>query len=398
MAAGGFGLAPTGFLDGRDAVPDGKKLKIMEEALVYRIVLTGGPCGGKSTAMSQITDRLQGFGFDVYRVPEAATIVLGGGVRISGVSSSQLIAIQSELMRVMIAMEDSFTRLAHATGRRSIVLCDRGTMDVSAYLPPESWSAMLNEVGWSLVALRDRRYEAVIHLVTAADGAEGFYTKANNAVRTESPSLARELDKKVRDAWIGHPHLRVVDNSTDFTGKIQRVVAAVCQVVGVPQPHEIERKFLIRPGASSHPVPVPFEEVEIEQTYLVSPDGREARVRRRGQNGSFSYTHTIKTQSASGDRVEIEKQIAARDYVALLAQADPTRQRVIKRRRVFLWENQYFEWDIYLSPRAGLEILEIEVEDIHAPITLPAFLLIDREVTTDLDFSNAKIALDPSPS
>ena len=93
--------------------------------------------------------------------------------------------------------------------------------------------------------------------------------------------------------------------------------------------------------------------------------------------------------------MEIEKQVTARDYVALLAQADPTRQRVIKRRRVFLWENQYFEWDIYLSPRTGLEILEIEVENIQAPITLPSFLPIDREVTTELDFSNAKIALDP---
>ena len=385
----------TNFADGRDAVPDGKQLKVMEEPTVYRIVLTGGPCGGKSTALSQITDRLRGFGFDVYCVPEAATLVLGGGVRISDVSSSQLIAIQSELMRVMMAMEDSFTRLAHATGRRSIIVCDRGAMDASVYLPAEGWSALLNENGWSLVALRDRRYEAVIHLVTAADGAEAFYTTANNPVRTESPSEARELDKKLRDAWIGHPHLRVVDNSTDFTIKIQRVVAAVCQVVGVPQPHEIERKFLIRPGASSHPVPVAFEEVEIEQTYLVSPDGREARVRRRGQNGSFSYTHTIKTQSTPGDRVEIEKQVTARDYVALLAQADPTRQRVIKRRRVFLWENQYFEWDIYLSPRTGLEILEIEVENIQAPITLPSFLPIDREVTTELDFSNAKIALDP---
>ena len=368
----------------------------MEKAPVHRIVLTGGPCGGKSTALSQITDRLQGFGFDVYCVPEAATLMFGGGgVRISGVSSSQCIAIQSELMRVMMAMEDSFTRLAHATGRRSIIVCDRGAMDPSAYLPTEGWSALLNENGWSPVALRDRRYEAVIHLVTAADGAEASYTKANNPTRTETPSEARVLDKKLRDAWIGHPHLRVVDNSTDFTVKIQRVVAAVCQVVGVPQPHEIERKFLVRPGASSHPVPVPFEEVEIEQTYLVSPDGREARVRQRGQNGSFSYTHTIKTQSTPGDRVEIEKQIGAREYVALLAQADPARRRVIKRRRVFLWENQYFEWDIYQSPRAGLEILELEVEDIKAPIRFPAFLAIEREVTAEPEFSNAKIALDP---
>jgi Tfp pilus assembly protein PilE len=34
--------------------------------------------------------------------------------------------------------------------------------------------------------LRDRRYEAVIHLVTAAQGAEEFFTNQNNEARYES--------------------------------------------------------------------------------------------------------------------------------------------------------------------------------------------------------------------
>ena len=32
--------------------------------------------------------------------------------------------------------------------------------------------------------LRDQRYDAVLHLVTAADGAQEFYTLANNQVLT----------------------------------------------------------------------------------------------------------------------------------------------------------------------------------------------------------------------
>ena len=34
--------------------------------------------------------------------------------------------------------------------------------------------------------MRDRRYEAVVHLVSAADGAEKFYSKENNEARYES--------------------------------------------------------------------------------------------------------------------------------------------------------------------------------------------------------------------
>src|SRR5262249_39781143 len=192
-----------------------------------------------------------------------------------------------------------------AAGRPALILCDRGAMDVSAYLPAEAWTALLNERDWTVVGLRDKRYEAVIHLVTAADGAEAFYTTENNAVRTETPAQARLLDQRVGDAWVGHPHWRVIDNATDFAGKIQRVTAAVCRVVGAPEPLEIERKFLLRGGPAGGEVPVRFEEVEVEQVYLNNPEGWEARVRRRGQYGSATYTHALKRPVASGQRVKI---------------------------------------------------------------------------------------------
>jgi CYTH domain-containing protein/thymidylate kinase len=366
----------------------------MEEAPVYRIVFTGGPCGGKSTSLSAVTDRLEGIGFQVYRVPEAATLLLGGGISVRDASPAQLLAIQTQMLRVIMALEDAFHAAARASGRPSVLLCDRGTMDVSAYLPPEAWTALLNENDWTVVGLRDRRYEAVLHLATAADGAEAFYTTENNAVRTETPQQARLLDEKVRDAWLGHPHLRVIDNSTDFTRKVQRVTAAVCQVVGAPEPLEIERKFLLRAGAARGEVPVRFEEFDVTQTYLVGRDGWEARVRRRCQHGSCTCTHTMKRPIAAGQRVEIERQITGREYIALLAQADPARQAINKRRRVFLWANQYFEWDIFVNPRPGLEILEVEVGSLDNPIELPPFLHVEREVTGDSQFANHRIALD----
>ena len=59
-------------------------------------------------------------------------------------------------------------------------------MDGSAYTDENVWQAILDETGWSTMQLRDRRYEAVIHLVTAAKGAEEFYTTTNNEARYES--------------------------------------------------------------------------------------------------------------------------------------------------------------------------------------------------------------------
>ena len=53
------------------------------------------------------------------------------------------------------------------------------------------------------VTIRDARYNAVLHMTTAADGAEGFYTSENNPSRMEGVEEAKILDKKIREAWLG---------------------------------------------------------------------------------------------------------------------------------------------------------------------------------------------------
>ena len=59
-------------------------------------------------------------------------------------------------------------------------------MDGMAYTDDNVWKALLDETGWSTIQLRDRRYEAVIHMVTSADGAVNFYSDVNNEARYET--------------------------------------------------------------------------------------------------------------------------------------------------------------------------------------------------------------------
>ena len=70
-------------------------------------------------------------------------------------------------------------------------------------------------LGWSgldEVEIRDNRYDQVIHMVSAANGAEKFYSLDNHTCRSEDIDKAKELDKLVGEAWVGHPYLEVVDN------------------------------------------------------------------------------------------------------------------------------------------------------------------------------------------
>lgn len=126
----------------------------------------------------------------------------------SDFTESEAVRFQINLMKLQMKLEDIFTNIALGLDGNVVILCDRGVMDGSAYIPKEIWQALLDETGWSTVQLRDRRYEAVIHLVTAAQGAEEAYTLANNETRYETAQQAREIDRKLIEAWVGHPHFR----------------------------------------------------------------------------------------------------------------------------------------------------------------------------------------------
>ncbi len=47
---------------------------------IIKIVITGGPCVGKSTAMSWVQDTFTKMGYTVLFVPETATELITGGV------------------------------------------------------------------------------------------------------------------------------------------------------------------------------------------------------------------------------------------------------------------------------------------------------------------------------
>ena len=94
----------------------------------------------------------------------------------------------------------------------SILLIDTGVMDGQAYVNEDVWQAILDETGWSTIQLRDRRYEAVVHLMTAAEGAEEFYMQEKDENEV-SIDRARQIDKRLIEAWVGHPQFNIIKNT-----------------------------------------------------------------------------------------------------------------------------------------------------------------------------------------
>jgi len=198
----------------------------------FRIILTGGPCGGKSSALEYLRKHFEKKGYSVFTVPEVPTIMMVGGCKYPGVEKlEKLLEFESALISAQMAMENAFSRIADSRsdeGSGSLVIMDRGILDVKAYVTPDVWNKILAENNWTDSGLLNR-YDAVIHLVTTADGAEEFYTRSNNAARTETAEQARELDQKVRRCWEKATRFQVIDNSTAFDQKIARTIESVEQ-------------------------------------------------------------------------------------------------------------------------------------------------------------------------
>ena len=138
---------------------------------LFKFVLTGGPCGGKTTALARLSSFLTERGFVVLTVPEAATLLFSNGVSPANFAITNFgFVLQKELMGLQISLEDGMSEIARAINKPAVLLCDRGAMDGSAYMDKIEWAALLDSRNISSVCdIREGRYNAVFHLVTAGE-------------------------------------------------------------------------------------------------------------------------------------------------------------------------------------------------------------------------------------
>ena len=102
---------------------------------ITKIVVTGGPCAGKSTALSWIQNAFSEKGYVVLFVPETATELITNGVAPWTCGSN--IDYQKCQMRLQEQKELVFEQAA-ATMKtdKVLIVCDRGALDNKAYMTP----------------------------------------------------------------------------------------------------------------------------------------------------------------------------------------------------------------------------------------------------------------------
>lgn len=184
-----------------------------------RIVLTGGPGGGKTTAADLFRREV---GERIVIVPESATTLFRGGF--PRVSEPE--AVRSE-QRAIFEVQRSMEDIQSALYPDRILLCDRGTLDGAAYWPDgtDEFFATVRSTHAAELA----RYDAVLFFETAAVG--GISIEGGNRYRVESNDAALALDQRLRTLWSPHPHFHLVPHHDSFLHKITMGLAILESVL-----------------------------------------------------------------------------------------------------------------------------------------------------------------------
>lgn len=372
-----------------------------------RIVLTGGPCAGKTTIINFLKEELMARGFAVFTVTETATEVHTMGIDLGHENQHVL---QVNILNLQLLKESLVMRLATSEPKqRVVVLHDRGAMDALAYMSKDDFRSVLFYAHAGKTEML-HRYDAVLHLVSTAVDAPEIYTLANNAARTETIEKAKSVDFRTMNAWVGTPHLRIFDNLGGFEEKKRKVLSEVCNLLGVPSPLEIEikwlvdansaRRFLARPGSTI------VVNMPIMQVYL--KDG--SRIRMRGAESTKFFSHTVKTELRPGVSIEEERSITEEEFNILLARkADPLGKPIEKIRHMFIWNNRYWELDEFTMVGGPFFVMETELstdeahlvttdKDKKSNVDTPPFLRMLRDVTLDTAFKNKTMAFQGTPA
>jgi len=189
------------------------------------IVLTGGPCAGKTTTIAKVKEDLEHSGYHVLLLNECATELINGGIRPFGDNAISVFDFQNEVMNLQLYKEKRYFEIIEKLpeNTKCVLLIDRGILDSKAYLGSELFTKLLEKNNLQEENL-GREYDMVIHMVTVATEVLNKYNTSTNSARFEDADEAIDLDKRTNDAWKSHSNLNVIEATEVIDEKIANVI------------------------------------------------------------------------------------------------------------------------------------------------------------------------------
>lgn len=364
--------------------------------MIKRIVLTGGPCAGKTTVLSRIEQDLCEKGYKVFIVRESATELIGGGItpHESGVG---MFNFQKLILLYQYQKEEVYNKAVMNTKDENIVIIyDRGILDNKAYISDSEFDMILGDLSGEVGKKIDEmdiltRYDMVIHLVTSA-GNKGYSLESNKA-RYESETEAISLDRRTLSSWIMHNNLQIVDSTENFEDKVNKVLSLVHSCLGEDNLVRREKKFVVDTVVDRELIDkLNGVETDIEQYYIETlADGYECRLRKTSYKFGSNYYYVVQKNEKNGvKRIITERKITEKEFDRLIE--FNVVSSVKKKRISFVYNKQFCKLDLFED---GLMLLEVGVDYDKEDVSIPDSFLILRDVTEVDEYKNINVGIMP---
>ncbi len=359
---------------------------------IKRIVCTGGPCAGKSTFMSRAEEIFQERGYRVMIVHETATELITGGIS-PAPDNMGMFEFQKYAIGLQLKKEELYDQAAKQIGANNVLIFyDRGILDDKGYVSEKEFTELLSQFHISEEEARNK-YDMVIHMTTAAKGAEEAYTLSNNAARYEGIDEARRVDDMILASWKDHSNRIIIENDCDFETKIQKSIQAIFTYLKEEKPTEVFKKYLIHVDQDliAHLNSINAFKTHITQHYLKSQSGTERRIRKRERNGNTICYYSEATMLTPSTRIKKDRIISNGQFNDYRLEIDPTLHVIEKDRYSFYYKGLFFKLDIF-SFDSTKALLGIQVPSADEIIELPDFIEVIKDVSEILNYKNYYLA------
>jgi len=383
------------FLTGKKMNEDGQKNKI------YLFCITGGPCAGKTTCLQFLSERFTPQ-YKVYIIPELATMTVGAGVAIipSEFTPDTHTVFTKGIMKAQMDLENYFYEIAKIQKEDVIIFTDRGMCDNLAYCSEETKERVFNETGWNTQKLTNQRYDAIFHLVTAADGAEEFYTTENNEARSEGVDLAKMLDKWTQNSWISHQSHFVIDNSIPgFNKKVERLYMLIANFLGISANMHYVKKYLIPSGFDTKKIPEEIKHASFYEEFDFLKCGEENKrmwvKKRTDPSGNNSYALITRTMSdKEEERIELKRKISAKIYNEYAWQKDPAMNTLKKDFVVFTCNNTNYMVETYTLEDEKITVarVSLDTKEQNENLKMPEWIGAAKDISENPKYMSYEIA------
>jgi predicted ATPase len=194
-----------------------------------KVMLTGGPGGGKSSALATLKSMLLKRGYSVFIIPENGTRLLDaiGGFDPSWRKRESLIRMQRIFLDFQRAQEEAIISLAEMKEENTIVLLDRGIKDGKLFMDDLSWNEVTGISEDDINRECQERYDIVLHMTSVAVDRPELYEfgpGSNNPARFHTAAEAKENDLRAKECYKNHNRTVIVRTSESFQDKMSCVL------------------------------------------------------------------------------------------------------------------------------------------------------------------------------